>query len=147
MRLLSDIGRRRFAPLVVSVVLFAAAGCGTGRYPVIGRATYENGTPLTEGNVIGYLEDGEASITVQGPVKRDGSFTWGTDRPGEGVKPGKYRVAVIPRALGDAERAAGKLPAVDEKYSNPNTSGIEFEVKPQKNELNITVTKPRRGAR
>jgi hypothetical protein len=130
-----------------ALVLLVAAGCGSGRYPVTGRVTYEDGTPLTEGNVVGYLSGAETGVTVQGSVKGDGTFTWGTDRPGEGVKPGRYRVAVIPRGLGDAEIASGKLPAVDAKFSNPDKSGIEIEVKDGRNELNITVTRPVRKAR
>jgi hypothetical protein len=34
------------------------------------------------------------------------------------------------------------LPAVDPKYSNPQTSGIEFDVKETHNEFTITVTRP-----
>lgn len=139
--------RRSLATVVAVVVIFGIAGCASGRYPVVGRVTYEDGTPLTEGNVIGYMSDGGTTVMVQGTVQRDGSFTWGSEKPGDGAKPGKYRVAVIPRTPGDAERAAGVLPAVDGKYSDPDKSGIEVEVRPQKNEVTITVTKPNNGRR
>jgi hypothetical protein len=132
----------RLATLAVLTALVGAAGCGGGRYPVTGRVTYEDGSPLTEGNVVGHMGEGKASVTVQGSVKSDGSFAWGTEREGDGAKPGKYRVAVIPRGLGDAERGQGKLPAVAAKFSNPQTSGIEFEVKAGKNRLDIQVTRP-----
>ena len=49
----------------------------------------------------------------------------------------------MPVALGDSELAEGKQPAVDGKYTKYGTSGITFEVKPGKNELNITVTRPK----
>jgi hypothetical protein len=133
---------RRLRDLAVLTVLVGVAGCGSGRSAVNGRVTYPDGSPLTEGNVIGQMGEGVNSVTVQGIVKRDGSFSWGTEREGDGAVPGKYRVAVVPRGLGDAELAQGKRPAVDPKYSNPQTSGIEFEVKPGRNKLDITVTRP-----
>ncbi len=134
---------RGLATLAALAALVAAAGCGSGRYSVSGRVTYEDGTPVTEGNVIGQMGEGAESVTVQGTIDSDGRFSWGTERPGDGAKPGKYVVAVIPRGLGDAEIAQGKLPAVDAKYANPKTSSIEFEVKPGSNELNIKVPKPK----
>src|SRR5262245_16876871 len=135
-------GWRGLTGLALLTILVAAPGCGSGRARVHGRVTYEDGSPLTEGNVIGQMGEGTASVTVQGTVKSDGSFSWGTQREGDGAKPGKYRVAVIPRGLGDAEKAEGKLPAVDGKYANPATSGIEFEVKAGRNRLDIKVTRP-----
>jgi len=50
---------------------------------------------------------------------------------------------VVPRAVGEKEASQGVRPAVDRKFSNPQTSGIDFEVKPGTNELDITVTKPK----
>lgn len=91
---------------------------------------------------------GEANINgkpvgVQGSIEADGKFSWGTSQAGDGAAPGKYRVVVMPPALGDAELAAGKVPAIDSKFGSFETSGLEVEVKEGKNELNITVTKPK----
>ena len=128
--------------LAILTVLVGMSGCNNGRYSVNGRVTYPDGSPLTEGNVIGQTGEGAQSVTVQGTVKSDGSFSWGMERDGDGAPPGKYKVAVIARGLGDRERSEGKQPAVDPKFSNPQTSGIEFEVKPGSNKLDITVTRP-----
>ena len=49
----------------------------------------------------------------------------------------------MPRALGDAEIAEGKQPAVAGKYTKYETSGLTFEVKAEKNVLNITVSRPK----
>jgi hypothetical protein len=135
-------GRPRLAALAILVVLLGAAGCGNGRYTVTGKVTYPDGSPLTEGNVIGQMGEGLESVTVQGTVKSDGTFSWGTDSPGDGAVPGLYYVAVIPRALSDAELGQGLKPAVDGKYRNPKGSGIKFEVKAGRNDLRITVTRP-----
>jgi hypothetical protein len=118
------------------------AGCGTGRYPVTGQVVYVDGTPVIEGTVVAEMEDKEGRVMAQGDIRSDGTFNWGTQRPGDGARPGKYRVAVLPRALGDAERAQGKRPAVEKKFTSMERSGIEFEVKEGRNELRITVTKP-----
>jgi hypothetical protein len=134
----------RFSILAALALL---AGCGGGRYPVHGRVVYEDGSPLTEGTVVGEMVEGETRVMAQGSVKSDGTFSWGTQRPGDGALPGKYRVVVLPRAVGEREASQGLLPAVDPKFSNPRTSGIDFEVQAGKNELNVTVTKLRQRRR
>jgi hypothetical protein len=144
---LKDTFRRRLPMLAALAFLAGVAGCGSGRYPVNGRVVYEDGSPLTEGMVVGETTGGEARVMAQGSVRSDGTFSWGTQRPGDGALPGKYRVVVLPRAVGELEASQGKVPDVDPKFSKPETSGIDFEVKAGRNELNITVTKPQQGRR
>jgi hypothetical protein len=132
----------RFKAPVPLLLAALAAGCGSGRYPVAGRVTYEDGTPVEAGTVIGEATVNGKAVGVQGNIQSDGCFRWGTERAGDGAVPGSYRVAVMPVALGDSELAAGKQPAVDARYAKYQTSGVTFEVKPGKNELNITVTRP-----
>ena len=139
MILLKDHVRRRLTLLAALSFLAGVAGCGGGRYAVHGRVVYEDGSPVTEGIVIGEKAEGDRRVRAQGNVKSDGTFSWGTLRPGDGAEPGKYRVVVVPRAVGEKEASLGVLPAFDRK------SGIEFEVKPGRNELDITVTRPREG--
>src|SRR6516165_9929344 len=138
-----DNARRRLTMLAALAFLVGVAGCGGGRYPVHGRVVYEDGSPLTEGIVIGERAEGDRRVKAQGSVKKDGTFSWGTLTPGDGAEPGKYRVVVVPRAVGEKEASQGVLPAVERKFSNPQTSGIDFEVKPGRNELDITVTRPK----
>jgi hypothetical protein len=133
----------RWSVTLLALAALTAAGCSSGRYPVTGRVTYEDGSPLTEGSVVGESTDGGSPVMARGTVGRDGRFEWGTERPGDGARPGKYRVIVIPRALGDAELAKGETPAVDGKYTKYESSGITIEVKAERNELNITVTRPK----
>jgi hypothetical protein len=133
---------RGTAGAVALLVVAGLAGCGSGRASVNGRVTYQDGTPLNEGTVIGEAGQGEGAVMAQGSIGPDGTFSWGTSRPGDGAKPGKYRVVVVPRPLGDSELSQGIRPAVDKKYAHYDTSGIEFEVKPGRNELNITVARP-----
>jgi hypothetical protein len=133
---------RALAPLFL---LALVPGCGSGRYPVTGRVTYEDGTPVEAGTVIAEaVVDGKA-VGVQANIEKNGSFSWGANRPGDGALPGSYRVLVMPVPLGDSELAEGKVPAVDGKFMSYETSGLTFEVKPTKNELNIKVTRPKKA--
>lgn len=128
------------APLLVAVL---AAGCGSGRYTVTGRVTYPDGTPVTEGVVVGEAVEGDRRVMAQGVIGRDGSFTWGTLKPGDGAIPGSYKVAVLPRALGDSELAQGMKPAVAGKYTHFDSSKLTLDVTPAgPNRLDIVVTRP-----
>jgi len=124
-------------------VVVCAAGCGSGRYTVTGRVTYPDGTPVTEGSVIGEAADGDRRVMAQGDIRADGSFTWGTLKPGDGAVPGSYKVAVLPRALGDSELAQGMKPAVAGKFTNYESSKLSIDVTPGgPNRLDIVVTRP-----
>ena len=127
---------------LVLLALALLSGCGSDRYPVSGRVQYEDGTPLEEGTIAGEMGEGEGKVMAQGNVRPDGTFEWGTLRPGDGARPGKYRVVILPRALGDTEMAQGMQPAVDGKFTRPESSGIVFEVKAESNEFTVTVTRP-----
>ena len=138
-------------PRVCRFVLFAvfawlvamATGCSGGRYPVTGKVTYADGSPMTEGMVICEMRDGEKIVQARGNLESDGSFRLGTENPGDGVLPGKYRVLVVGRQLSERESET-MLPFIDSKFTSYETSGLELEVKEGRNEMNISVTKPTR---
>jgi hypothetical protein len=140
MQVASALPRLAFA---VAVFACAASGCNGGRYPVTGKVNYADGSPMSEGMVICEMRDGEKIIQARGNLESDGSFSLGTDSPGDGVLPGKYRVLVVGRQLSERE-AETMLPFIDSKFTSYETSGIELEVKNAQTELNITVTKPTR---
>jgi len=133
---------RPLGPAAVLFVAIVAAGCG-GRYDVTGRVVYEDGSPVPAGTVLAEGTIGGKLVALQGNIEPDGSFTLGGLKPGDGALPGRYRAAVMPVALGDSERAAGKIPAVDGRYGQFETSDLSFEVKPEKNEILLTVRKPK----
>jgi hypothetical protein len=89
------------------------------------------------------MKDGEKTVMARGTLQPDGTFRLGTNRPGDGAPPGKYRVLVVPRGLTEAE-AAKRPPIIDRKFEKFETSGLTLEVKPGANELLITVTKPKK---
>jgi hypothetical protein len=133
-----------FALLLPLITLFA--GCGSGRYPVTGRITYEDGSPVPAGTVIAEATIEGKLVGVQANIEKDGSFRWGGANPGDGALPGQYRVLITSPTLSDAEKALGNQPLLDGKYGRYESSEITFEVKAGKNELPITVSRPKRGS-
>jgi hypothetical protein len=120
-------------------LLVGAAGCG-GQYPVRGKATFEDGTPLTTGMVVFERQEGGKAVMARGEIQADGSYQLGTGRPGDGATPGKYQVLVsVPDPIyQDEERPT---PPLDPRYMDYRTSGLEFEVKPGPNEYPIRVSR------
>ncbi|QEL17947.1 carboxypeptidase-like regulatory domain-containing protein [Limnoglobus roseus] len=126
---------------VPALVLTLLAGCGSGYYPVTGKVTYPDGSPLPAGTVIGEATINGQPVSVQGNIEADGNFRLGTDKPGGGVPPGSYKFAVMPIPIPDGKAGEGMKPAVDGKYTRYKSSGIALDVKSEQNVLNITVTK------
>jgi hypothetical protein len=119
--------------------IIAIAGCGRGLHPVQGKVTLPDGTPVAGAMVEFEGEEGNKDITPRGDVQADGSYRLGTYKPGDGAPAGKYRVLVVPPPMVNAE--APNPSPFNARFSDFNASGLEFEVKPGKNEFSITVTK------
>ena len=134
---------RRFFLVALSIGFAISCGCSSGRYPVNGVVHYADGVPVDAGTVVAEASiDGEL-VGLQANIEKDGTFQLGGVTPGDGAFPGSYRVAVMSPTISDAETSKGKTPAVDGKFSRFETSGITFEVKPEKNKLDIEVSKPK----
>src|SRR4051794_7847652 len=149
------VARRLLATLAVSGVL-VLIGCSDDglarRYPVSGKVTFK-GQPLKTGRIsfVPEAPDGRGA----GAEIVDGAYTLTTQEPGDGAFPGKYKVSVVVQNLDmqEIEAASKKLaekakaqatqidPAlvakatrktkheIPEKYSSPQSSGLEAEVK------------------
>jgi hypothetical protein len=133
-----------FAVFTMSVALLA--GCNSGRCTVTGTVTYEDGSPVDSGNVIGEATVDGKLVGVQGTIK-NGTFTWGGAKEGDGALPGQYKVIVVPPSLSEYQVGQGMTLAIDGKYAKYETSGLSFEVKPGKNEFPIKVSKPKNSRR
>ncbi|MDR1491844.1 MAG: hypothetical protein LBT05_03865 [Planctomycetaceae bacterium] len=73
-------------------------GCGVPNSPVSGKVTFEDGTPLTTGEVIFALSDSNEYFT-KGKIGVDGNYTLveqviGKESGKSGCKPGEYRVFI-----------------------------------------------------
>ena len=122
------------------IVAFAIAGCGPRMYPVHGKVTLPGGQPAANTQVLFETQSDGKVISARGDVQADGSFVMSTNKPGDGVPAGKYRVQVNPPPMLNAEAAPVSL--FNRKYEKFDSSGLEFEVGPGKsNEFLIEVTK------
>src|SRR5207244_5850195 len=99
--LLQEHSMRRFSfvALGCSSLLFAA-GCGVSSSPVSGVVTVD-GQPHGE-LVISFVPVEGGGLTAVGKADDDGKFQMGTEKPTNGVKPGKYKVTVSPGPAKDA---------------------------------------------
>jgi hypothetical protein len=128
--------------LVWSLVLghWCFSGCGMGLEPVRGKVTLPDGKPAAGSQVVFESEQDGKKISARGDVREDGSFELSTFKPGDGVPPGRYKVQVNPPPVVNAE--GPNTSPFHAKFSNFQTSGLEFEVKSgAKNEFPIQVTR------
>lgn len=127
---------RRLAVVCCLLLLSVATGCGSSgpqMAPAKGKVLYK-GQPLKFGGVLFQPLKGEVA---HGEIQPDGTFTLYTHFEGDGAIVGQHLVSVTcyegqnPQAGGSAEkeRTLGKL-LIPEKYTNCESSGLKFEVKP-----------------
>lgn len=108
-------------------------GCGDPQ--VEGNIKYSDGTPLKGGMVV--LQN-EKSQGV-GEIRQDGTFTVYQNRPGDGLKRGKYRGYISGAMTADDQGRTTLL--VPEKYTDMTTSGIEYDSAVHKGKLDIVIEK------
>lgn len=125
---------------LMTVALLALVGCNKpNRHPVQGKVVLEDGTPLAKGLVVFESPDGDHM--ARGTIQGDGTFVLGTGKPGDGVKPGRYRVLVSALDMADVPDEEKVLP-FDVKYTRHETSGLVVEVKSEPNQVTLKLERP-----
>ena len=123
--------------LPIAAVLMGMAGCGGPRlFPVHGKVTWENGAEARE--LIGGLvicESVDGQVGARGDIEQDGSFHLSTYKPGDGLLPGKHRVAVVEYS----PKEPPPPPIMDRTFSRVEASGLEINVEPKTNEVTLKV--------
>lgn len=120
--------------IIVPMILSGCGGPPVNLAPVRGTVTFEDGTvPQGEVATIYFepAEDGPQPIrkAASGEIGPDGSFQLGTERPGDGVIPGKYKVCfAIERTY------LGKESLVPARYTTPGETPFEVTVEPRGND-------------
>jgi prepilin-type N-terminal cleavage/methylation domain-containing protein len=102
-------------------------------------------TGVAGGSVI--FESTDQPLSARGEVMADGTFVLCTYRPGDGVHPGRYRVAISQPLEEGKDGPPSRI--FLEKYENPKSSGLEATVEPKPNDFTFTLERApgRRGRR
>jgi hypothetical protein len=130
--------------LLAAVALAVLGGCGSRKYPVVGKVVFKDGTPLPGGMVVFSPLDPANHVGARGYIQPDGTFQLSTEKEGDGSLQGRYKVLVRPPTQGRGEDDPRRnLPLIDLRYCSFDTSPLEFEVKAGKNDYTIEVDKPR----
>jgi hypothetical protein len=121
---------------MLPLVLLVGCSRHSDTLNVTGNVKNADGSPLTfeAGSVI--FQATEGSSHASGSVQPDGSFTMMTKKPGDGVKPGHYKVAI---QLWKSYRDS--IPAVPKKYTDPATSQLEANVDSIHTHFDFTIEK------
>ncbi|MBQ9873597.1 MAG: hypothetical protein IJM30_03950 [Thermoguttaceae bacterium] len=142
---------RSVAITCLFVVLAFCAGCGD-KVPVTGRVTYENGTPLTLGQII-FTDD---YYMGRSDLDKNGEYSIHTLRRNDGIRKGTYRVYITGAIrlesddstnISAEEIFSGKVAEIkpvrliDMQFMTPDTSGWVCKVK-KKSRFDFVVYPP-----
>jgi hypothetical protein len=133
------------ARLAFLLPLAVAAGCGgnSTTYPVEGTVKFPDGSPLVGATVEFEAEGRAAGGNARGTVGADGRYRLTTFKDGDGAIEGPHRVLVVPPPYEPSNlQGPPPRPVLNPKFSNYDTSGLRFTVKPEPNTYDITVEKP-----
>jgi hypothetical protein len=141
LRYVSLQSRRIAAARAALVALAALVGCGGGAESEVAGTVTLDGRPVGPGVVVFAPIDG-TSNPADGAIQLDGSYFLKTSRE-MGLKAGKYKVSVQvldqPEVKpGERSMVAAKL-VTPEKYADVTTSGLEYDVVPGHNTINIDL--------
>jgi hypothetical protein len=129
-------------------LLATAVGCGGPKfYPVKGQLVFPDGNPVTgaENGTVVFEATGPdgKGYSATGPIDAQGRFEMTTETPRDGAVPGPNKVSITPpQPTGDTPLVRVLSP----KYEKADTSGLTADVKPQSNDIKLTVepAKPKR---
>ncbi len=124
------------AVVCAAISTFSMTGCGGGTEEAGATAhgvVLLDGKPIDRGVVIFNPVDPDGT-SASGQIQPDGTFEVKTSGSVTGLKPGKYKVAIVAwkveagEELPDGTEAEESIPLVPEVYHNSETSGLTAEV-------------------
>ena len=133
---------RRLAAVCCTAMLTMLVGCTSSSQEstVSGHVTLD-GNNIGPGMVVFAADGGGKPAT--GSIESDGSYTMNTSRE-VGLAAGKYKVAVSVREMPQNVKRGDRPPPgkllIPEKYEQSTSSGLEYEVTPGKNTIDIELT-------
>ena len=127
---------------LLTVLVLFFGGCGGGNVSLNGHVVFsDDGSPLTTGTVCFVTE----TMLARGTLDAGGKYTVGTNGQRDGLLPGTYRVYILgaQREIGtDENNMSIDEPLIDEKYMNPETSGLQVTVDRRTGQYDIRVERP-----
>ena len=109
-------------------LLFLVVGC-SGKCGLKGKVVFsDDQTPLSQGTVCLVSDKGIA----RGTIDKDGNYVVGSISAKDGLPPGTYRIYLTETEILEPMPGGGlprRIPQIDEKYSEPTSSGLSVEVK------------------
>jgi hypothetical protein len=119
-------------PVPALVLVFALSGCGGPLVKVTGRLTYK-GQPVPS-TTLTFTPEEEGKRPSHGVTDDDGNFTLRYSSTEVGALTGKFTVTLRYHMTADEEthtippKASKELRAVIQKYSNPSSSPLHYEI-------------------
>lgn len=131
-----------YRQLAVAVVLLAGCG-GPKLYPVEGTVAWADGKPARElaGGAVNFEPVG-GGTSATGPIDEQGRYRLGTNRPGDGVPAGEYKVTLAPPPSADPDRPAP--PVLHPDYQRLDSTKLRKTVAPQNNDIPLSLERVRR---
>jgi hypothetical protein len=127
-------------PAVVSTAALVL-GCGGPESTVTGTVTLD-GQPVGPGVVVFAPAEGTSNPS-DGAIQNDGSYSLRTSRE-EGLKAGKYKVGVTVLDQPEVKPGERSMEVAEyitpQKYADPSTSGLQYDVTPGDNTIDIELT-------
>jgi hypothetical protein len=132
--------------LIRTILLFAflfvpffVTGCSKN-VRVEGTVSFSDGTTIDRGQVV-FENDAK---TYLGKIRKNGTFSVGVYKDGEGIPKGQYRAAVTgvfdePPPTSGNDLLAPPIHIVAEKYRNSKTSGFEFDIQGKTSGISLVV--------
>lgn len=139
--------------MVPCLLVIAFVGCSNGNpktYEVKGVVQFPDGAPLSSGTIEFQAIDHELQIGATGEIDANGAFKLGTFEVDDGAVIGRHRVVVVSsHDIGTGAERPGLIERskLHPRYAEFGTSGLEFEVKAEPNEITVPVEYAPKGRR
>ena len=125
-----------------AAVIIILVGCNrSSQESLVSGSVTLGGSRIGPGMVVFAPVEGGKPAT--GSIESNGSYSLNTGRE-RGLAAGKYRVAVSIRELPENVKRSDQIPPgklrIPGKYEQSTTSGLEYEVAPGRNTIDIDLT-------
>lgn len=128
--------------IVVGLLMCCVIGCGRRTYPVRGKVTFKDGTPLTQGTIAFMpLDEENKKVSCRAFIREDGTYEAGTYQDTDGAYEGRYELAVSPGFPPNPDRPPKGWPPINRRFGRFEESGLKLTVKPETNVFDIIVEK------